>query len=72
MLPMDIYLVQARLLLIRSAMLSNRKIVKLCGYYIFEREEFMTVLMKFGVTNILSKPLIMSDVWNYFENSILE
>ena len=70
MLPMDIYLVQSRLLLIRSAMLSNRKIVKLCGNYVFERDDFVSVLLKFRITNILSKSLIMSDIWNYLENDM--
>lgn len=62
MLPMDLYVAKARLLMVSNAMRSNRELVRVCAEYVVNSCEFYSSLVKFNV-NVLTKSDIDYAVW---------
>ena len=62
MLPMDLYVAKARLLMVSNAMRSNWELVRVCAEYVVNSCEFYSSLVKFNV-NVLTKSDIDYAVW---------
>jgi hypothetical protein len=60
MLPMDLFIIRARFLLISSAIRSDRKLVKCCAEYVRNKVNFLNLMLEYGVEYNLSKHNIMS------------
>ncbi len=62
MLPVDLYVAKARLLMISNAMRSERELIRVCAEYVVNSGEFYSSLDKFNV-NVLTKSEIDYAVW---------
>ena len=70
MLPMDLYLVRARMLLIGSAINSDRRLVKKCGEYSRDKGEFLQWLLDYNVEYRLFKQRVLKAFHLYIKLNV--
>ena len=59
MLPMDLYIVRSRLLLLGSSLQSNRQLVRKCAEFVRDHDQFLQLVIKYNVDYDVSKRGVM-------------
>ena len=70
MLPMDLYIVRARMLVIGSAINSDRRLVKKCGEYSRDKGEFLQWLLDYNVEYHLFKRDVLKAFQYYIKPNV--
>jgi hypothetical protein len=69
-LPIDLYIIRAVLLLIGNALKSSRNVLRVCAMWQRDRNKNMNVVMELGVDYNMSKTVINNAVWRSFEGRV--